>query len=443
MKFTTDIVSLSLALQKAKNTVSMRESKPILKNFCLKLEGEILSIMASDLDLSTVCKIKVNNTEDGATTIDGQKFLSIVDLSNNNETMEFVLEGHTAHIKVGKYESFIQTKSAEEFPTIKDFEAAKAQVINKQKLLTMLNTVSFSIADDEKRKNLMAVKIGDGYCQASDGKVSSLYKMDFNIETILIPANAVQELVRVLRASNSSEVSIAVSENNNFLMFKLDNDLFVCTASQLKFPDLVKLGLNPANTKNNYNCEVDKIKFSKAIQRCAATSGKFVVNLRIGKNTILVSTKDGDGNYSKEIVECTSNVEEGAYLEISLNFVTLLDVIKSITINSLCKFTFSTELRVPIKFTDENFTALLLKLIVIENSEQETKKYWEKDNSKKSYEEKKAEAEKRQEEYDNKITELKESDADFANSTERTHRVVAGIESAGRKKFEEEDFEKI
>lgn len=355
MKFKVNTLDIQQALDRCKTTVSLKDAKPVLRNFCLQVADNKLSIMATDLELATVCTIPVFDAEDGAITLPAIKLFSAVALGSS-EFLEFELIGETAHIVIGNFNMDLQGLAATEFPTLEEFHEASPITMERELFLTNLNRISFSISDNEARKNLLAVFINAGYIQASDGHVSSLCKFSDQVNNVLIPSLAVPDLVRVLKASKADNIEIANSDS--WLLFKVGDDLFSTRLSQAKFPDIPNKILKPANG-NNINIVFEKADLEAAVRRVAVTSdsSSLAINLAFSADKCTISSIDGDGNKSVEIVDCKNSED----IEFMLNYQYVLDFIKSINGDKI-DMKASVNPRMPIKIHDGDFITLLMTL---------------------------------------------------------------------------------
>lgn len=355
MKFKASVSDLLVALSKAKTTISQKDVQPVLRNFCLKLVGNELTIVATDLDLATVCVIEVAGSEDGVITVHGDKLYNIVAAAGTADLLFESAENH-AVILVGKFKALVQCIDAVDYPTVATFNEASPIKMERASFLENLNRISFSISDNEARKNLLAVFIDSGYIQASDGHVSSVCKFDSSINNTLIPALAVPDLVRVLRSSGAGFIEIATTDS--FLLFRLDKDLFITRLSQAKFPDIPNKILKP--TENNpINLVIDKKSLVAAIKRVSITSNQssLAVNFKVESNVLFLSSSDIDGNNSGEDFA----IEASEDIEFNLNYECVQDICKSVNAESI-SMKIAPNLRVPIRIEDGDFISLLMRL---------------------------------------------------------------------------------
>lgn len=366
MKFTVKQDDLQEALVKAKGTLACNDTRVVLKNFAIKAKGETISIVSTDLDLAIVCETKAEVEREGVTTIPGVQFLGIVqkagafdiELDVDTETLQ-------ATIKSGRFEATLMCISAEDFPSIQEFPE-EAQSIEREPFLKTLNRISFSICDNEARKNLLNVKVDGHSVMASDGHVTTVAQMDAEIKDVLIPSLAVRELVRIIRRSTADKLEIG--QTDSFLMFRLDKDVFITRLSTGKFPDIHKRALKPTE-KNDIFFEVDRIALRDAVARvaCTASERSRAVKFKLCETDLSLSSFDRGGNSSIEVLDMKygrisgEDVVDCEPMEVLFDYQYINDVLGSMAEDNV-KFRMASNIRVPVRLDEKDFTVLLMRL---------------------------------------------------------------------------------
>lgn len=360
MKFTASVADLKSALLKAKSTIAIKEIQPVLRNYCLKLEGDILTIISTDLELTTVCSIKVKPEEDGVITMPGDKLYAMI-LYASSADVTITVDGNTATILAGSYKANLQCLPADDFPSWENKDNSAPIIMSRQKFLDALNRISFSISDNEARKNLLAVYINGGYIQASDGRVSSVCSFDSSVNGVLIPSLAVPDLVRVMK--NAQAENLEISTSKSFLLFKLGKDFFMSRLSQASFPDIPNRILKPTE-KNPIKIELSKSELTDALQRVAVTANQsnLAVDFNFKNGSLSLLSGDIDGNKSVEQIpaKCSEPIT------FSLNYEYVFDICKSVSSDNLL-LKVHPQIRVPIRIEDGDFIALLMRQTVTSN----------------------------------------------------------------------------
>lgn len=373
MKLTVDTKQLSDALKKAKLTISPSDpSNALLQNFAVRAEGNRFTIVATDLQLATVCDIPAAVDEEGATTLPGMKFCQIVDNSSADElSISLGDKGHSANIVSGRYQGTLATLPFDDYPKVEDFSEERAVKTKRAELLTKLNRISFSVADNEAKKNLLAVYINAGFMQASDGAVTSVIEFDPNFTDVLIQALAVKDLIHILRSSEADEVAVCATDN--FLLFKLGDDLFMTRLSTAKFPDIPKKIVEPTE-ENDIVFSVDRAKLKAAVNRIGITAnektlsiGFFLAQSSDGTSTLNLSSSDNLGNKASEVLEVGY---KGPELKLFFNYTRIADILTAMK-EDATTFRLHENRKVPVRIQEDDplFMCFLLRLteqIVVE-----------------------------------------------------------------------------
>ncbi|MBX4215996.1 hypothetical protein KW797_03530, partial [Candidatus Parcubacteria bacterium] len=244
MQLTVRTEDLRAALKKTKLTVSPTDSNVVLQNFALRAENDEITLIATDLQLATVCVVPATVTEPGTTTLPGIKLISIVDhASSDVMTLKVDTGRQQATITAGEYVAQLVTLSFDDYPKLEDFKQEDVIKTDRALFAEKLDRISFSVCDNESKRNLLNVFINAGLMQATDSRVTTVIEFDSNFTDTLIPALAVKDLIKVLRASNVQEVELCATAS--FLLFRLGKDLFMTRLAAAKFPDIPKKVIAP------------------------------------------------------------------------------------------------------------------------------------------------------------------------------------------------------
>jgi len=384
IKFTVKQEDLLGALKKAKGTLACNDTRVILKNFAIKAsENGRLSIVSTDLDLTSVCECDAIVEIAGATTVPGDQFLGIIQRAGSLDvTLE--VDNNKAKISSGKFVAQLSCLAAEDFPSIADFPNDSKQEVQREKFLDTLNRISFSICDNEARKNLLNVMIDNGEMFASDAKVTTATHLDFaqDLTDIMIPSQAVRDLVRILRSSDSDILEIG--KTSSFLMFRIDTDVFISRLSTSKFPDIRKRGLIPS-ANNDIHLTVERQALLDAVRRVSCTSSEKsrAVSLVAGAKNLNLSSYDRSGNSSQEDLDASlDRLVEGSANSISekMTFIFdhqyLEDVLSSLSTDSVT-FKIADNIRMPVRLEEPNFIVMIMRLsdtVLKEQDEEEDEK---------------------------------------------------------------------
>ena len=139
MRFSCNQQTLTKALNIVSKAVTIRTTIPILKGILLRVDNNgILTLSASDLDISIEKKIKVNNSEPGEIVVLSKLFGDIIRKLPDGDI--YIEENNgKVQIKCSNSEFNIIGLSAEEFPNINPNEKDSEELVfNKEILKDMI-----------------------------------------------------------------------------------------------------------------------------------------------------------------------------------------------------------------------------------------------------------------------------------------------------------------
>lgn len=327
--------------------VPSKNNLAILCNFCFKAENNVLSIAATDLDLSISESIELEIIEEGEITIPAVKLYEIIknypantdinlsiNKSNNNVCkIKPIDKGLKLNYTVSclpttDYPEFANTDDVE-FISIKESDLYNA--INKTKVCTAKNDVRNFLG------GIFTKKLEDKILFVStDGKRLAHFEVENDDNTILfdciIPNKTVNELIRVLKPNNSDNF-IQFGKSENQLFFKInDNLLLISNIINSTFPDYEKVV--PTTFINSVTLYTDKL--IKATQQISLLSDKLTQKIKLNfsnlnnnfkLNMFAVSSDLGDAENELELNTCKldqSSIESAfnyQYLIDSLNLI--------------------------------------------------------------------------------------------------------------------------
>ena len=141
----------------------------------------------------------------------------------------------------------------------------------------------------------------------------------FPDKSILVPAKALKELMRIIGDSNNE---IYFFYTGNVLSFRFDNTLFSTRLLEEKYPDV--RGVIPADYKTRI--ELDRKDLEDTVSRAAllAEGKNQAVNFSVISNNLEVRVNSQDGSME----EILSAVKEGEDLSLYINTRFILDILK-------------------------------------------------------------------------------------------------------------------
>jgi DNA polymerase III subunit beta len=243
MKLQVTQENLSKALGSVSRVASSRGTLPILSNVLLKTVGTRLSIAATNLDIAITHFIGSKVGEEGAITVPARLMQDFVS-SLPGGVIELKLDDNKLHISTDKYQSVINGISAEDYPVMPAITQGQTWKIPAKTLKTGLQQVIVAASNDEARPVLTGVYMhtyeGELYLVATDSyrlAEKALMKTKEDV-SLLIPANALQDLLRIL---GDYDGEVVVTHDDQQVLFTVGDIELVTRLIEGKYPDYRKL----------------------------------------------------------------------------------------------------------------------------------------------------------------------------------------------------------
>ncbi len=333
MKFSCSQQTLTKALNIVSKAVTIRTTIPILKGILLKVdENGILTMSASDLDLSIEKKIKVENSEPGEIVVLSKLFGDIVRKLPDGLISIEENEGKI-NIKCSNSEFNIIGLPADEFPNINPTDSdSEKLVFNKEILKDMIKKTSFSASIDENKGAMTGVLIEmeenslnmiaiDGFRMA----IAREQMKNAKKENIIIPAKILNEISRIITETELDTDDVTMMLSQKKAVFVMENTKIVIRLLEGEFMNYKRI------IPQDSACRVvlNKHDFLDSVERASllAKVGKNnLIKLEIKDNNIEITSKSEEGNVKEEIIV----TKEGNDLTIGFNSKYLIDVLKVI-----------------------------------------------------------------------------------------------------------------
>lgn len=330
MRFTINRDSLVGPLQLVCGAVERRQTLPVLSNVLLVLEGNNLSLTATDLEVELIGRVELAEAgEDGEITVPARKFLDICK-SLPSEDIEFILNNQKVTIKCGRNKFSLVTLPASEFPAVEETVGTHELSLQQSALKNMMDQTAFAMAQQDVRYYLngMLFEITNNKLKAvaTDGHRLAICDIDteFQAESkteAIIPRKGIQELMRLL---DNSETDITVTLGTNHLRIVTPGFVFTSKLIDGRFPEYDRVLPKNGDRTLISNREELKDAFSRAAILCNEKYRGVKMNL---SNHLLSIHAN---NPEQEEAEIDMGVEfDGEDLEIGFNVTYLLDVLNT------------------------------------------------------------------------------------------------------------------
>lgn len=335
MKFVVSSTELLSHLQAISRVISNKSTLPILDNFLFDLKDNKLVLTASDLEVTMVTSLELENV-DGEGTIAMPSRILLETLKKFPEqplNFEINMDTYAVDIVTEKGKFSVVGQNGEDFPELPGLDEDKSSrlQVSVDLLQVGINKTLFATADDELRPvmNGILVELSPENLTfvASDSHKLVRYrrldaKTDFEASFIL-PKKPASLLKNVL-PKEDGDVSIEFDDKNAF--FTLPNYKLVCRLVEGNYPSY-----NAVIPQDNpYKVIIDRVEFYNTLGRVSLFSNQAsnLVKLKMGNNEMTVSAQDIDFSISAhERLGCQY---EGDDMEIGFKSGFLADILDNL-----------------------------------------------------------------------------------------------------------------
>lgn len=360
MKIKTSKQALLKNIQNVQNIISSKSSLPILSNILIEAEKDIVTLTATNLDLTAISIFEAKVEEAGSTTINAKKFNDIISNLDDKEIIIKTIENNKLSIKCEKSNFKLFTLDKTEFPKIPDFNNEKSIKIKQDVLKKMLLMTSFAISTDETRYvlngSLFLFNQDEFIIASTDGKrlceIKTLLENNTINASIIMPLKAINELKRLL---TNNDVKISYSENQ--LKFEMQNITLISRLIEGKFPDYKQIIPAVANEK----ISIQRKEFLNALKRMSilTTQDSAAIKIEILENKMIISKANQNiGEANEEL-----NIEyNGQDIIIGFNPNYLIEALNNIEKEKIEIEIIAADKPAIIRITENSYTYLALPM---------------------------------------------------------------------------------
>ena len=335
MRFDVSSTALLSRLQSISKVIASKNSLPILDSFLFNLEGNKLTITASDAETRLVTSVDVMNAQGSGLFAVSAKILldplkelpeQPLTFDINDDNLEIFI-----HFQNGKY-NFIGQKG-DTYPQQKPLnENAISIMMDAQMLLNGISRSLFATADDELRPVMNGIYFDitteDITMVASDGhklvRCKTLAAKGNERAAFILPKKPAN-LMKNLLPKEQGTVTIEFDERN--AVVTLESYRMVCRLIEGRYPNY-----NSVIPQNNpYKVTVDRLLLIGALRRVSIFSSQAssLIKLRMQENRIVISAQDIDFSTSAE--ETLACQYAGNPMSIGFKSTFLIDILNNIS----------------------------------------------------------------------------------------------------------------
>ena len=305
--------ALLAPLQVVSSIVEKRHTMPILSNVLIEKEGELLTLLATDVDIQvrTSTHAGLDGGEGGAITVGARKLQDILRALPARDVAFDVDDGRLT-VRAGKSRFALQTLPADDYPRLKTPEITGARLQLTQKAFrAKLARVQYSMANQDIRfylNGLLLVAQGnelrfvatDGHRLAFDATTlgEPADAPDTPRTEVILPRKTVIELSRLL-ADNDDPLEILLADNQ--AVFRFGAIELITKLIDGKYPDYERVIPSALDKSVRF----ERAVLLEALQRAAIlTSDKFRgVRLLLGDGLLKLSSVNAEQEEANEELE--------------------------------------------------------------------------------------------------------------------------------------------
>ncbi len=374
MKIEIELSKFQNLINRAKNVVNEKSAITILHNFLIRAENNIVTLIATDLDTTTiVVKEEATVIENGATVINAKKLSDLVKSikadvvtleSDENEKILVTCPG-------SKFK--MSGISSEEFPNI-TYSIEDEYILKMEGVFFkyLLDYTTFAVSKDVGILSGLNFEIRDEFVRivATDshklGLCDNKKQIEINHDSNLsLPIDFVipTKTAKNLSDSISDDTLISVNYKDNSVIFRFENTIIISKLLEGKYPNY-----EAVIPKNNANIAVlDRKNLIDAINTANVLSeiNQHKINFHFNNDLTISSSNSEIGGETEQHLEIDYRGEE---IQIAFNANYILEMLRTIKTDSIEIYMNNSKLPVVIKPTplgeDQNVVLLLMPLRV-------------------------------------------------------------------------------
>lgn len=334
MNFIVSSAALSRQLARVAGAIPSRSVLPIIENFLFEIEGENLTVSATNLETSMQTKVSIESRGKAMKIAVPAKILQDILKAMAEQPITFNIAEENFSIEIvsdnGKYK--IAGEDGNDFPAIPKADKTQSVQMPAGVLLKAISKTLFAASTDEDKAALngMYFNLGENgitFVATDAHRLVRYRRVDVTVKqaaNFIVPQKALTLLRSSLDASDNRDIVIKYNDNNAF--FQSENMLLVCRLIDQKYPDYE----NVIPADNPHKLFVTKTDLLGSLRRVNIFANKSTHQVRFSlKDSVMeISSEDPDfANEAKENIRCHYDGED---IEIGFNASLLLDVVSNL-----------------------------------------------------------------------------------------------------------------
>lgn len=339
MRFIINSQYLSHQLQLLSGVLTTNNVVPIINCFLFHMEGNELTITATDTQTTLVAKVELEAETSRIEGIDTvavpSKLLLDILKSLDDVPMTFSVDAKTLAIDIvsgeGKYS--LAGQNPETFPTMPVIEETTTTHIPASVLVNAINKTSFAASTDDSRPQMTGIYVEmtpdcTTFVATDAHKLVRYQRTDVVADestNFILPRKPIT-LVKNIMASRKEETDVTIQSNNVNVTFTFDNFYVVCRLLEGRYPNIDAVIPKESPCK----LTVDRLSLLNVLRRVSlfASKSTYQVRLSITNRELTISAEDIEfSNNANEKMACDY---EGEPMEIGFNAKFLMEMVSNL-----------------------------------------------------------------------------------------------------------------
>jgi DNA polymerase-3 subunit beta len=331
MRFSLQREVLLKPLAQVVNVVERRQTLPVLANLLARVEGDVLSLTGTDLEVEMVARTGVEDAQPGEVTIPARKLFEIVRALPDGSKVTVSQSGDKITVQAGRSRFTLASLPANDFPALDEVDATERVKVGEAALKELIERTAFAMAQQDVRYYLngLLFDLRDKAlrCVATDGHRLALCEADLDqpVQTkrqIIVPRKGVLELQRLLEGGDRE---LELEMGRSHIRVKRDDVTFTSKLIDGRFPDyeaVIPIGADR-------EVRIDREILRAALQRAAILSNEKYrgVRVEVSPGQLRINAHNPEQEEAQEEVEADTRVDS---LVIGFNVNYLLDALSAL-----------------------------------------------------------------------------------------------------------------
>lgn len=320
MKFNVQSKALYGHASAVSKVINSKNPMPILNNFLLELQGNMLSITASDIENTLTARVPVLEAEgEGRFCVDARR---LTDLLKSMPDIGITFEINDSNLEIqvtynegaGKFD-FVGIPG-DEYPTPQmkpEDDSSVAFTVMSNQILSGIDNTLFAVGNDTLRPQMMGIfwdVKDDGITfVATDTRKLVRYRNMITAPGVTTSFIMPTKPAQVIKTVLPRDIEVMVTTDGKRALVEGDNIIFSCQLLKGQFPDYERVV--PKN--NPFTMTVDTQSFLAALRRVSVFGDQGQNQVKMLITPTELTFKTVDNNYCTKAVEkvaCDFNKEE-------------------------------------------------------------------------------------------------------------------------------------